>query len=166
MRTFNAALHNSIANAPGVAEAAGWKPDQGLVNLDHLVSDPNTFLMHGGDREITAEDIELGDNLPGVAMIFCWSAPGVFEAHTLAHPNRSKNSLQEAKALIHEMVTRNGADMVWGRPSSENIRACKFFEKIGATYMGNGDNPIVGPVTYYGGRKDAWLRDHWNGSGS
>lgn len=166
MRTFNAALHNSISNAPGVAEAAGWNPDQGLVTFDHLVSDPNTFLMHNGDRDYTIEDISSGIPLPGVAMIFCWSAPGVFEAHTLSAPDRRQNSLQEAKALIYEMFTRHGAEMVWGRPSATNFRAKKFFEKVGGTHMGEGDNPIVGPVTYYGGYKDAWLRDHWNGSGS
>lgn len=167
MRTHDATLHNVIANHPEVLKSLDWKAEDhpetgGFLLFDGMADDPQTFLLHGGNREFTAADmLDPTVELPGVAMIFCWSAPGVFEAHTLAHPDRRQNTLGEAKALIHEMFTLHGAEMIWGQPASKNTRACRFFEKLGGKIVGDAEHPLVGPITYYANEKEEWLRDHW-----
>ena len=160
MRTHNATFHNALANIPEVAASLGWNPadhpeTDGRMLFDHLADDPNTYLMHVGD----------GTELPALAMIFCWSAPHVFEAHTISDPKRCQNAVQDAKSLIHEMLMQHDAQMVWGRPSSSNLRACRFFEKIGATKIGEGHHAELGAVTFYGGYKEPWLERHWNTAG-
>ena len=152
MRTRDASLHNALANIPEVAASLGWNAEDhpetgGLMLFDHLAEDDTTFLLHTDDKQL--------------AMIFCWSAPSVYEAHTVSHPS-NRNAVQGAKTLIHEMLIEHGAQMVWGQPASSNVRACRFFEKIGATHMGEGHHELVGPITYYGGYKEPWLRDHWS----
>lgn len=152
MRTRDAAFHNEIANHPDVIRYLEWNPDNGLMTFDHLANDDRFYLMH----------LPLdGPELPGLALVFEWSAPGVFQVHTMSHPDRRHNVLWEAKFLIHEILMMTGASRVWGQTAMHNIAARKFNLKI-ARVLGYGEHHISGPCEYFGGQRTEWLARHWN----
>ena len=152
MRTHDATFHNEIANHPDVIRHLEWNPDNGLMTFDHLANDDRFYLMH----------LPLdGPELPGLALVFEWSAPGVLQVHVFSHPDRRHNVVSEAKTLIREMLLEHGANRVWGQTPLHNIAARKFNLKI-AKILGYGEHHVAGPCEYFGGTRDEWLAEHFS----
>lgn len=166
MRTFDATAHNVMANHPETIKALGWDPANGWMVFDELAKEPAYYaLLHNGAHDFTVEEVANGilpEGFPTFGFICEWSAPGVWQIHTVSLPEARGNLVGEAKKLIHEMFTEHGADMIWGMCAMENIRARKFFPKIGADNAGEGVHHVTGDVEYFRNSKARWLRDHWN----
>lgn len=168
MRTFDPSVHNTLANHPQTVRWLEWNPEDhpetdGFLMLDNLFEDPNYIMLHNGDRELTAEDVLAGAPLPSLALIFEWSAPGVWQVHTISHPDaRGGNLAAEAKKLLFEMFTEHDADMIWGMVARHNVRGLKFFPKIGGQSCGYGHHFVAGDVEYFRNSRARWMSDHWN----
>ena len=89
-RTYDPALHNHIANQPGVYEFLATDPLSGepLDYLEHALMPDNYVLLHNEDCD--------------AAMIFEWSAAGTYEMHTMFMPScRGKRALQAGRCGDH-----------------------------------------------------------------
>lgn len=148
MRALDARVHNEIANHPDVVRNLEWDADRGLLTFDHLVPHPEHYIfLHNETREL--------------ALIFEWSAPGVWQVHTMSLPSIRGRAVPDAKSLFHEMFVQHGADMIWGQTPLHNVAARKFNLKVGAESYGTGHHHIAGDVEYFRNSKARWLRDHW-----
>jgi hypothetical protein len=173
MRTYDATVHNIIANHPANVGFLDWKPEDhpetdGLLLFDNLAAEPEYYaLLHNGDREFTFEEIAAAKaegrelDLPGLALLLEWSAPGVWEIHTMSHPDKRVDMVGEARKLLAEMFLEHGAEMLWGRCPVHNPRIAAFYAKLGAKPAGSGHHSISGDVTYVRGYREEWLQDHW-----
>lgn len=166
MRTFDATAHNFIANHPQTIRALEWNPDKGPLVFDKLAADPAFYaLLHNGTRDIAFEEVEGGvfpADFPTLALIFEWSAPGIWQVHTMSRPEARGTLVEDAKRLMYEMFVQHGADMIWGQTPITNIAARKFNVKIGAEIAGQGLHHVSGPVEYFRNSRARWLRDHWS----
>ncbi|MEG3124786.1 hypothetical protein [Sphingomonas sp. GB1N7] len=167
MRSYDPSALNTLANHPDTVRWLLWNPadhpeTEGFLLLDNLFEDERFIILHNGDRDLTMEDVMAGAPLPSLALIFEWSAPGVFEVHTMSHPHaRGGNLVDEMKGLLHEMFTEWDADLIWGQVSADNPRALKFFPKIGGVSCGIGHHHVAGDVEYFRNSRARWLADHW-----
>lgn len=147
MRTYDASLHNLIGNHPEVICNIQHDPELGPVFFDELARDPANFaLLHNGSD---------------AAMIFHWSAPHIWQMHTLMLPScRGAAAKREGKKLIREMFVEHGAEILWGQTPLDN-RAARIFNRwIGAKSVGFGNHHVSGPVEYFRNNREDWLRDH------
>lgn len=149
MRAFDATIHDRIANHPDVIRKLEWNPDQGPMSFADLAADSEHFVL-------------LHNPTDDLGLIFEWSAPGVWQVHTMSLPSIRGNAVEDAKALLHEMFVLHGADMIWGQTPLHNVAARKFNTKIGAVPCGESVHHIAGPVEYFRNSRARWLADHWN----
>ena len=143
MRTFDATVLNRIARHPEIVAQFGVEQ-----SFSALVSEPDYFaLFNNAD----------GDG----GMVFEWSAPGVWQMHTMFLPEcRGKRAIRDAKAMVREMFIDVGATMLWGQ-TPLGLKGARMFNRlIGATQMGFGDHHVSGPVEFFGGYRDDWLQRH------
>ncbi len=149
MRTFDASIHNRIGNDPSVVTAIKHDPALGPIFFDELAKEPDYFaLLHNGKD---------------AASIFEFRGPGIWESHTMFLPScRGRKGIEAAKAMIHEMFTEHGADILWGATPIDNRAAQMFNRFIGAKTLGTGVHAVSGPVRYFRVDKAEWVRDHWN----
>ena len=133
VRATDAALHNLIANHPDVRPTLGYH--QGETDFTDLLQYPELYVM-------------LSDGL-GAAAIFEWSAPGVWQAHTMFLPeSRGREGLKAARAMMDWMFD-NGAKMLWGQTPVEHRGAQMFNRLIGAKPAGEGEDAAGVRVRYF-----------------
>lgn len=128
MRVFDASAHNRIANHPAVRPSFPWV--EGEVSFDAEVTDTQhyCFLLDGE-----------------AAAMFEWSAPGVWQVHSLASPDcRGKHALDAGRRMIGWMRDHEGATMFWGQTPVGNRAARMFNRLIGAKSAGMREHHICG----------------------
>lgn len=129
MRVFDASAHNRIANHPSVRPSFGWL--EGEVNFDAEVADTDNYVF-----------LLDGDS----AAIFEWSAPGVFQVHTMSLPeSRGKGVIESGRRMLAWMRDCAGAHTVWGQTPLQNRSARMFNRLIGARYAGARTHHVTGP---------------------
>ena len=117
VRATDAALHNRIANHPEVKPTLGY--NEGYTDFAALFNYPDAYVL-------------LSDG-QGAAAIFEWSAPGVWQSHTMFLPeSRGKNGIRAAKAMMAWMFENMQARMLWGMTPLSNRAAHMFNRLIGA----------------------------------
>ena len=133
VRATDASLHNYIANHPEVKPTISYTED--YADFSELFEHPDTYVL-------------LSDGI-GAASIFEWSAPGVWQGHSMFLPeSRGKQGLAAGRAMIDWMFDY-GARMIWGQTPLDN-RAAKMFNRlIGAKPNGTGVHHVAGPVQYF-----------------
>ena len=148
MRTFDATVHDTIARHPEIKSAFGCDVDQMLMSFADMAAHPDDFaLLHNKEGDM--------------AMVFEWSAPFVWQMHTLALPScRGKRALQAGKAMIREMFVEHGAWMIWGQ-TPVDLRAARIFNRwCGGTSVGFREQPLFGNSEVFCGTRDEWLSRH------
>jgi hypothetical protein len=115
VRATTADVHNYIANHPEVKPTFGYQ--EGLTDLSPLFEHPEQYIL-------------LHDN-EGAASIFDWSAPGVWQGHSMFLPRRrGKEGIQSAKDMLGWMFDY-GAKMIWGMtPTSDDFRRAHIFNRL------------------------------------
>jgi hypothetical protein len=153
MRTFDPNVPNRIANHPAVVRNLEWNPE------DHPETDG--WLLLGPQVENRDHYVFLVDPTERLCLIFEWSAPGVWQMHSMSMPDfRGKAMMRAAKALIHEMFVEVGADMLWGQTPLQNRAARMFNRLVGAISCGFGRHHIAGDVEYFRNSRARWIADH------
>jgi hypothetical protein len=132
-RAMDAALHNAIANHPSVMPTINYSGE--FADFTPLFELPDQYiLLHDGKA---------------AASIFEWSAPGVWQGHSMFLPEvRGKEGIRAGKEMVAWMF-ENGANMIWGQTPIENERARMFNRLIGAKSVGRGTHHVAGPVEYF-----------------
>ncbi len=166
IRATDATIHNTIANHPEVVRSLEWNPDKGPLLFGNLFDGTDHYiLLHNGQRDFTsinAEEEGWPLDHPTLAMIFEWSAPGVYQMHTMSLPGtRGKAMMLDAKDMIHAMFTTYRADMLWGQTPIDNKAARMFNRLVGAKSAGFGHHDVAGEVEYFRNSRARWLADHW-----
>lgn len=133
VRATDAALHNYIANHPEVKPTLGY--NEGPTDLTGLLDYPEDYIL-----------LSDGD---GSAAIFQWSAPGVWQSHTMFLPHkRGRDGLKAAREMMDYMFA-NGAKMLWGMTPLDNRPAQIFNRLIGAKPAGGGEDAGGRHVRYF-----------------
>jgi hypothetical protein len=157
MRTHNAIIHNLIANHPRV------KPNLVMQGIDPESSEPLLFfecaarpehyvLLHNGSHDLDPD--------ANAAMIFEWSAPGVWEQHTMFLPTcRGRKALDAGRQFLRHMFEVEGALMVWGQTPVGNRPACWFNRQLGGKSVGFGEQYSFGECEQF-----RLLRAEWDAS--
>jgi hypothetical protein len=133
VRATDASVHNLIANHPEVKPTLGYNED--YTDFTALLEHPDDYVMlHDGE---------------GAAAIFEWSAPGVWQSHTMFLPHRrGREGLKSARAMMDHMF-ENGARMLWGMTPLDNRAAQMFNRLIGAKPAGEGEDIRGTKVRYF-----------------
>lgn len=85
----------------------------------------------------------------GFCSIFQWSAPGVYECHIMAPKSaRGASCMASAREML-AFVKKEGARLVWGRPSIYNRAAICFIRRMGLKPAGFGTDAAAGDVQYF-----------------
>jgi hypothetical protein len=115
-RHFDAELHNRIANHAEVRPTFGYHV--GPTDLSPVFAEPDNYvLLSDGD---------------GAASIYEWSAPDVWQGHSIFMPeSRGKYGVAAAKAMLRYMFDEMGAVMVWGLTPLEHRAAHVFNRAVG-----------------------------------
>lgn len=122
-RTFDPALHNFIANQPGVYGMIAPDPLSGEpLDFSELAARPDDYvLLHYGDD---------------AAMVFEWSAAGVYEMHTMFMPTcRGKKALEAGRAMVRYMFEDIDAFMLWGQTPTIYKAAIWFNRQLGGNLL-------------------------------
>lgn len=130
MRVFDASVHNAIANHPSVRPSFPWV--EGEVSFDEEVrlTDAYVFLVNE-DRDAAA--------------IFEWSAPRVYQVHSMSLPScRGKAVIEVGKRMIAWMQAEMGARMIWGQTPVDNRAARMFNRLMGARSEGMRGHHVTG----------------------
>ena len=132
-RATDASLHNAIANHAQVLPTLSYSGE--YADFSPLLEHPETYiLLHDGS---------------GVASIWEWSAPNIWQGHSMALPeSRGRGGLEAGKAMIRWMFD-HGAEMLWGQTPLNNRPALMFTRLIGGKPSGQGVHHIAGPVQYF-----------------
>lgn len=164
IRATDATVHNAIANHPDVIHALEWHDDGPLLFGNLFDGSDHWICLHNGSRDFTAADAANEGwpvDHPTLAMIFEWSAPGVYQMHTMSLPGtRGKAMMQDAKEMIRAVFTTYRADMIWGQTPIGNRPARLFNRLVGAVSAGFGAHHIAGSVEYFRNSRARWLADH------
>lgn len=135
MRVFDAAVHNRIANDPSVRPSFPWF--EGAVSFDAEVTRPDDYVFLANEE---------GD----AAAIFEWSAPGVFQVHTMALATcRGRRALASGTRMVAWMFDDEGAEMLWGMTPVDNRAAGMFNRMMGARSLGKRDHHVAGPCEIF-----------------
>ena len=139
VRATDAILHNYIANHPEVKPTIFY--GEGDIDFSPVFDDPeHHILLHDGE---------------GAASIFEWSAPGVWQGHSMFLPeSRGRTGVRAGRAMIDWMFD-HGAKMIWGQTPLGNRPARMFNRLIGAKANGTGVHHITGPVEYFVFERDS-----------
>lgn len=133
VRATDASVHNTIANHPEVKPTISYTED--YADFTPLFEHPDQYVL-------------LHDN-EGASSIFEWSAPGVWQGHSMFLPERrGKEGIASARAMIAWMFD-NGAEMIWGQTPLDNRPAQMFNRLIGFKAKGTGTHHVAGPVRYF-----------------
>jgi len=145
MRTLDASVHDAIARHPEIRSAFGCNPNEMLMSFQEMADHPDDFAL-------------LRNEAADMAMVFEWSAPLVWQMHTLALPScRGKRALADGKAVIREMFLHHNAAMIWGQTPVELRAACLFNRWCGGKFVGYRDQPKFGKSEVFIGIRDEWL---------
>lgn len=133
VRASDAVFHNIIANHPEVKPTICYA--DGYADFAPLLAHPDQYvLLHDGR---------------GAASIFEWSAPGVWQGHSMFLPqSRGKEGIQSAREMLDWMFD-HGARMLWGQTPLDNRAAQMFNRLIGFKSKGTGVHHVSGPVRYF-----------------
>lgn len=139
-RASDAVLLNRIANHPAVRpyfDLGG----AGVLDFSACVSSPDYRILTNG-RDAAA--------------IFEWSAPAVWEGHTLFLPScRGRRAVETGKAFCAWMFA-DGASMLWGQTPSILRHVRWFNRRVGFEPAGIGLHPVSGEVERFVMRKPGW----------
>lgn len=165
IRATDATVHNAIANHPDVVRSLEWNPDDGPLLFGNLLDAGDHYiLLHNGARDFTAVDADREGwpvDHPTLAMIFEWSAPGVYQMHTMSLPGtRGAAMMRDAKTMVRAMFVNYRADMLWGQTPLANRPARMFNRLVGGKSCGFGHHHIAGEVEYFRNSRARWLADH------
>lgn len=115
-RETDATLVNSIANHPEVRPTFGYH--EGATDLSELLDHPDAYVMLSDGRM--------------AASIFEWSAPGVWQGHSIFLPeSRGEYGIAAAKAMCRWMFGIMGARMLWGMTPLTHHAARLFNRLVG-----------------------------------
>lgn len=132
-RATDVELHNRIANHPRVKPLLGY--NDGPTDFTALLGEPENYIL-------------LSDGI-GAAAIFEWSAPGVWQAHTMFLPeSRGRGGFNAAREMMSWMFER-GAKMLWGMTPIRHRPALVFNSIIGAKPAGEGKDLNGTPVRFF-----------------
>lgn len=110
----DAALHNAIANDPAVRPTLGYH--EGATDFSPLLENPESYVL-------------LSDG-EGVAGVFEWTAPGVWQGHTMIRPaSRGRRAIRHGKAICRYMFEKKQARMLWGM-APEHHAGAKMFNRL------------------------------------
>lgn len=134
-RETGAELHNLIANHPAVKPTLGY--NEGPTDFTPLLDHPEAYVL-------------LSDG-EGCAAIFEWSAPHVWQAHSMVLPeSRGKTAVRAAREMFDFMFTEPiAARMIWGMTPTDNQPALSFNRLIGAKPAGEGQDVTGRHVRFY-----------------
>lgn len=133
VRATDARIHNLIANHPAVKPTISYAED--YADFTPLFETPDQYVL-------------LHDNAGG-ASVWEWSAPGVWQGHSMFLPERrGREGIASGKAMI-EWMLQFGAKMLWGQTPLGNRPALMFTRLIGGRADGQGIHHVAGPVQYF-----------------
>jgi hypothetical protein len=133
VRATDAAFHNLIANHPEVKPTLGY--NEGYTDFTPALAYPDDYVLLSDGK--------------GAAAIFEWSAPGVWQSHTMFLPeSRGREGLKAAREMIDYMFA-HGARMLWGMTPEDNRAAHMFNRLIGAKSEGKGEDIAGTAVRYF-----------------
>jgi hypothetical protein len=132
-RATDARIHNLIANHPQVTPTINYSGT--YADFTPLFEQPDHYiLLHDGE---------------GAASIFEWSAPGIWQGHSLYLPERrGKEGIQSGREMVAWMFD-HGAEMLWGQTPLDNRPALMFNRLLGFKPAGQGVHFVAGPVQYF-----------------
>lgn len=133
MKQNSAERLNAIANHPAVKPSLGYNDD--YTDFTPLLAHPEAYVLLERD---------------GFGAVFEWSAPGVWQAHTMALPEvRGKQAVNAARAMVDYMFNERGARMLWGMTPKGHRPARVFNRAIGAKDAGEGEDARGVTVSLY-----------------
>ena len=133
VRATDASLHNFIANHPEVKPTLGY--NESYTDFTPLLDHPEGYVM-------------LSDGL-GCAAIFEWSAPGVWQAHSMVLPeSRGRGAVRVAQEMF-DLMFSEGARMIWGMTPVEHRAAQIFNLMVGAKAAGEGEDATGRRVRFF-----------------
>jgi hypothetical protein len=133
VRATDAELHNAIANHPEVKPTLGY--NEGPTDFTPLLDHPEAYIL-------------LSDGA-GTAAIFEWSAPGVWQAHSMVLPDyRGRQAVSVAREMF-DLMFSEGARMIWGMTPISNRAAQMFNRLIGAKPAGEGEDASGRQVRFF-----------------
>lgn len=131
-RETTADIHNHIANHPEVKPTLGYNDD--YTDFSPLLDHPESYILLSDGK--------------GFGAVLEWSAPGVWQAHTMALPEARGKGVGSAKEMV-EWMRKEGARMVWGMTPKDHVVANKFNLKVGFKPDGEGEDAHGVPVNLY-----------------
>jgi hypothetical protein len=147
-RETDAALINRIANHPKVLPLFDLAKT-GALDFAECVERPDDYVI-------------LSDGALCCA-IFEWSAPRVWQGHTLFHPNAAtRYAVTTGRAICVRMLS-DGADMLWGMTPSILRHVRWFNRQLGFSSAGIGFHHVSGEVEYFTMRKSNGCTPHCGG---
>lgn len=136
-RETDATLVNALVNHPAVLPAFDLT---GAGSLDFTAC-------------VTSDDYRVLSSGPQCVGFFEWSAPNVWECHTMFHPDvRGAEAIAAAKAMCTWMFA-DGATMLWGQTPTIMRPARWFNRKVGFVPAGIGFHHVCGEVERFVLRK-------------
>lgn len=115
-RETDAGLVNAIANHPQVRPTFGYH--DGATDLSALFEHPDAYVVLSDGK--------------GAAAIFEWSAPGVWQGHSVFLPeSRGEYGIAAGKAMCRWMFDEMGARMLWGMTPLRHKAAQAFNRLLG-----------------------------------
>lgn len=134
MRVVRADEHNRIANHPAVRPSFPWY--EGEIDFYDQIRDWHNYIF-------LVEQ--------GVAAIFEWSAPGIWQVHTMALPeSRGRIALEIGHKMIGWMRENENAERIWGMTPKDNRPANMLNGLLGAKLVGERHH-------YYTGHCNLWV---------
>lgn len=134
IRHYDADTHNRIANDIGVKPTLGY--NQGATDFTPLLEFPDDYVLLS--------------NGAGAAAIFHWSAPGIWQGHSMFTPEaRGKAGIEAAKQMCRYMFTELGARMLWGMTPIDHLSAQMFNRLLGFRPEGEGKDAADRQVRYF-----------------
>lgn len=132
-RATDASLHNRIANHPAVKPLLGY--NEGPTDFTSLLDHPEAYVLLSDGR--------------GAAAIFEWSAPDVWQAHTMFLPeSRGAEGIRAAHEMM-DFMFMSGAKMLWGMTPVDHRPALIFNRLIGAKPAGGGEDAAGRQVKFF-----------------
>lgn len=133
VRATDASLHNYIANHPEVKPTFGYS--HGFADLTPLLEYPDTYIFLSDGK--------------AAASIWEWSAPYVWQGHSLYLPEtRGKEGIEAGREMIRWMFDY-GARMLWGMTPLDNRPAQMFNRLLGFKAAGDRIDAADRPVRLF-----------------
>lgn len=131
-------LINRIANDPAILPHFDLGRTGALDFLPCILSPDDYIVLSNGED---------------AAAMFEWSAPGVWEGHTMFLPScRGRRAVKTGKAMLAWMF-ENGAEMIWGQTPTILRHVRWFNRQIGFSLAGIGFHHVSGEVERFVMRK-------------